>query len=541
MMCPPSSGVLVSWGAGGAHAATLPAPAPNRFRPGWTRCRTPFERRTRRPAAHVRRPWLHPGPRPGPARRLPRSGRVAVHREPSAARPGGPAATGPGPGRPPTWGRPSRASSSRNRASSPRRKAGAGPGARRHRGRRWRRAAAATSARTPVCGRRRDRRWSGPRARRGRGGSHRGPGLGSPEPQQGLGRAGFASPRGRRARSPAAGARSTVSAWSSAVCARSSPRARGRSTGRPRARASRLPPGATVTRTGRKPGPRGARPALPRARRPRPESGRIPWSTCTAVTRQPGRPPPGPSERGWSRPPPDTPATTSAPAARERAGGASRSLTNGSASERSVTPGTGPGRADAVPRSVPRASAGGDGPGDPGRAPIRSSQVDGRCGSRPWSAGSPGLPTPGPTSSGPPTASTSAMERLAQLVLAELGLEADQLADQASPGTGARRPAGPAAPGRNRAADGMRSAPARIHGDVAVALEQGHQPADLARGVFALGTPWPTGRRGRPSSRGVVAGPGLGHGPGAGASSRRPGSGVGPTSTRPRSATGSSR
>ena len=77
----------------------------------------------------------------------------------------------------------------------------------------------------------------------------------------------------------------------------------------------------------------------------------------------------------------------------------------------------------------------------------------------------------------PPARSTAAMNSLALLVLVELRLEADQPLHQLAAGLTCRRRSRSTRP--KRAALGMRPCRRAVHGHVAVALEQAHQPADL--------------------------------------------------------------
>ena len=89
------------------------------------------------------------------------------------------------------------------------------------------------------------------------------------------------------------------------------------------------------------------------------------------------------------------------------------------------------------------------------------------------------------SSSGPPTPLDRLDEPLALLVLVHLGLEADQPLQQ--PG---RRVALLAALAQHLAeAFGARDAVGAgpVHGHVAVALEQAHQPADLVEHLALLG------------------------------------------------------
>src|SRR5664280_1835342 len=257
---------------------------------------------------------------------------------------------------------------------------------------------------------------------------------------------------------------STVSAWSSAVCPVA---ASGPSTSRRawRARASRLGPSSTTTRTDSNRAPnRRAAPATTSASAAEP--GRRPWSTCTAVTRQPEAAARTSSARESG--PPETPQTRSDPGS-GKVHRASRALVAGAVgSEESAGP-----------------CRRGSDTGDPFR---RIADLDQRR--QPLGAAPRLIEELGATG-----VLHGGDEPLTLLVLAELGLHPDQLLEEAG------RPPGLLAPLAEHLAEARRAGNGRstgaVHGDVPVALQQAHQGLDAVEPLELL-------RRGHQPERAAV-------------------------------------
>src|SRR5690606_24976272 len=191
------------------------------------------------------------------------------------------------------------------------------------------------------------------------------------------------------------------------------------------------------------------------------DPGRSPWSTCTAVTRQPAWA--ASASRASESAPPDTAQVTARPGGGKSHRAASRSSRSSAGSSATAVPDLADallGQAHAVEPVLRRAD-------------LRH-------------VGEPLRPPPGGVEGpGPAVALDVADEGLALRVLLELGVDADQPLDQLGDAAAlaaalAQRP-GEAVGGGDVPLAGA------VHGHVAVALEQAHHPADAAEQVTLVG------------------------------------------------------